>query len=370
MSWWHPAPDTAASEVVGYVLITGISILAITAVMLTSGPALEKVQSSQQHDAMLRYFHDLDQGFSMLLSGVPSGSTPVWSVSMSQGSISLDSGGDQIWVYATDKDIADNPGSPGSSERTLWYRGFSDGDPTFTADLDGSSLSNSLAVEAYRWQGATKTELSTSISGSAPEWDISATLGGKDVYLDDNTTEWRFYDTSNPSNPSGPPFARAWIIDGGAVEWQRSGADFQRILYQNTAIVALIDDGQVMHNDPRLKEIDTSGSTDHAFIRLANIDGTVSLGGQTSASVLLSSEGNHPRHASSKIEQVQLYPPTSTTTAWKRLLTDADTGYGYEWIADPDSGGGEPAAIHNDGGNHISVTMVETNVHMTLQGGV
>lgn len=367
MTWWQSSSDQAASEVVGYVLVTGISVLAITVVMLTGGPALEEIRSSQQHDSMLGYFHDLDAGFSMLLSGSPAGSTPVWRVSMSSGSISLDQGQGHVFVYAIDQE----------DTQEFWYHNFSDADDTFNIEQSQGSLSNTLNVQAWSWEGATKTKISATASSTpAGNWEI--TLGEA---IEGRSIEIAVHDGAPGSTK---PIARAWMIDTGAVEWTRGGAEQKRILYQNTGIFTIkSDDQHVLHNHPRIREPENAGTDGmHLFVRVAKIDGTVSLGGRSTASVLISSDGNHARHSSSDVSRVQLYPPSAAKVAWKRFLTDDALGYTYAWDDNPGSGTSdvEPVAYIETGnpnwkrnGNNLgslSTTLVETEATLTLRGGV
>lgn len=368
MTWWRAGSDDAVSDVVGYVLVTGISVMAITIVLLTSGPALEEIQSSQQHDSMIRYFHDLDQGVSMLLSGAPAGSTPVWRVAMPSGSISIDQGTGHIWAVATDK----------TSTRGLAYRAIDDGDNTFEIQFYAGSAPADFQATATKWDAGKRTILDqptiTDLGTGNEEYQVELTNGGA-VPIEDGSIEVRFYDGPPTDNA---PFSRVWLVDSGAVEWSRAGSDFQRILYQNTAILALRDEGQVLHNDPRIRAPEDTGSNgEHVFLRIARINGTVSLGGEVTASVLISSAGNHPRYSVADVERVQVYPPTSTTTAWQRFLTNANLGYTYAWDATPTPGGppagdAQPVAFRDKsshGLNTLSLTFVEADIKMVQKGG-
>ncbi len=354
MTWRCPGSDTAVSEVVGYVLVTGITVVAITLVMLTSGPALDRIQADQQHDAMLGYYHDLDQAFSEILSGSPAGSTPVWRVGMGSGSLALDNGPGHMWAYAVDE----------HEDKRLFYGGFDDGDNTFTVVRAGGSGSvTGLSAEAWSWDGTQKEEITVGVDGSDP-WTI--TLTGED--LESNTVEVRF------SDDDADEFSRVWFVDAGTVEWTNRGSDRTQLLYQNTGIISARDGGQVLHNQPRIpapQVIEEDPKTENIFVRIAQIEGTASVGGQTQATVLVASDGNHVRHSTTQAERVQLYPPTSTTTAWERYLTNDVRGFDYTWDQAP---GGEdiPVAYKDTDGadDELHVTMLQTEVTMALRGGV
>lgn len=354
-----PGSDAAVSEVVGYVLVTGITVLAITLVLLTSGPALDEIRSNQQHDSMLRYFHDLDQNFDTILSGSPSGAAPVWRVAMSSGSLSVDNGTDNMWVYATDHD----------EDHLTSYAEFNDEDNRFKIDVDGS-LDGNLLANASVWEGGEDTEItadvSSAASGATHEITLRETDTGRDVPLAGNTVQVEFEDSGNTDGV----FSQAWITDAGTIEWANPGGDLDRIVYQNTAIIALVDGGQVLHNDPRIKPTqDLEGDNVYDYIRLATVNGSASIGGRTTASVLLSSQGNYERHSTTTAERVQLYPPVNTAEAWERLLTDDNRDYRYTWTSNEAGGTVDFAEHTKPSSGELHVTMVQTQVTASLQGG-
>lgn len=371
MSWWHPSNDAAASEVVGFVLVTGISVAAITIVLLSGGPALEQVRSSQQHDAMVGYFHDFDQAVSQILSGAPKGSTPVWRVSMSAGSISVQDD-NHTWAYAVDK------GQDG-----LWYGNFSDGDHSFNITKNGSGSLNIDTIKASAWDGAWETELDATNPGSVPadgSVEIKLTETGVNYDISGHTVSVTFY--SGPPSDN-PPFARVWFVDAGAVTWEKFGAKTQRIHYENSALISDIDEGQVLHNTPRIQPPEDDGDQgEHIFIRMLRINGSASFGGRQTAEILVSSEGNHPRHSSPNVTRIQLYPPERTSTVWERYLTNCPNGFTFTWKDDATDAenGSEPVAFRSEVNkpcpsltdperDDLAVTMVETGIKLQLRGG-
>lgn len=356
MKWRLPETDVAASEVIGYVLVTGITVVAITLVLLTSGPALDEIRSNQQHDSMIRYFHDLDQNFDTILSGSPSGSTPVWRVAMGSGSLSVQNGTGHTWVYATDND----------PDLETWYADFDDEDNRFTIDIQGS-VSGDVLANASLWEAGKETELDATVVHDNPyEIILNETSTGADVPLAGNTVQVELEESGNTDGV----FAQVWITDAGSIQWANPGADLDRIVYQNTGIIALVDGGQVLHNDPRIKPTrQIEGDNEYDFVRLATVNGTATIGGRTTASVLLESQGNYERHSTTKAQRVQLYPPTSAAEAWERFLTNENRGYEYNWTSNQ-AGGTVPVAYHDKPPRgELHVTMVQTHVTARLQGG-
>lgn len=351
------------SEVVGYVLVTGITVVAITLVVMMSGPTLDRIQSDQAHDSMVGYFHDLDQSFSKILSGSPTGSTPLWRVALPGGaSVSVTNGPGHMWAYAVDHE----------EEPQLVYGGFDDGDDTFTVVVDKGLIAGDLEFDAWKWEGTDRVDdrkgLCTEDGG---EWTCGISWA-----LEGSTTEIVFSDSLGEDS-----FSRIWIVDGGSVVWTQPGSDPLRILYQNTGIISLRDGGEIMQNTPRIPapqtlEEDDDGDPlkEHVFVRLTKVDGAVSIGGQTSATLLVSSDGTNVRHSTASAERVQLYPPTSADTAWQRYFnaTDDPTGFDYTWDEDPE-GLGIPVYYKDkstEDGGELHVTMLQTEITLGLRGGV
>jgi hypothetical protein len=361
VTWSSSGTDTAASEVVGYVLVTGITVLAIGLVVLTSGPTLDRLRSEQQYDSALRYFHDLDQGMEQLLSGSPAGSTPTWRIALGGGSLALDNGTQHKWAYAVDE----------NANRDTWLGAYEDDDNQVDVEIQGSwsDGSDTLDVEATRWDADEDEALETSVSGSNP---YTITLeeddGGSstDAPVAGTTIQLVLSEADEAD-----PFAEAWITDAGTIEWTHSGSDQLRLLYQNTAIVGDRDDGQVLQNTPRLRPHDTlDDGTESLFVRLVSMEGALAVGGQTTATVLLQSEGTHSRHDASDVERVSVYPATSGETAWNRYLTADHRDFSFTWHDDPGSGSlsGPPAAVMTTGADGLDVSLAQTEATITLRG--
>lgn len=357
-------PDEGADTVIGFVLVTGISLVMISVVMLMGAPALEQVQSRQQVDSMVSSYQRLDRGVSTLLSGAPAGTTPSWQVSMAAGSLSLNEGGEHVWG------VVANRHQEGGDYR-FWFGEYADGDGEIVVENDGEDVSQ-FELTATRWDTDSEEEDETSAtttlnSGNTFRFGDDVT---EDLWnLAGNATQFRLRDTSN--EPGNRTVAHAWFIDAGAVDWTLSRSDQIRLLYQNTAILADIDDGQVLHNMPRLRSPDTDGSEDSVFVRVVNLNGTIAVGGRSTSDILLSSEGNHGRISTSNATEVQIYPPTSMHDAWERHLKDDDVGLGYSWMDDASRPfvGEESAAFFQTSEDEMTATLVETTVQMRRSGG-
>jgi hypothetical protein len=357
--------DLAADTVIGFVLVTGISILMISVVMLMGAPALEQVQSRQQVDTMVGSYQRLDRGVSTLLSGAPAGTTPSWQVSMADGSLSLDDGGDQIWVFAVNRHQE-------GGDYEFWFGNYSDGDGKLDVKYSsGPSIpSGQFKMTGVRWDKEEDVDSNseTHTGSSFDPGDDYEITDAVDWELAGHVTQVKLEDQSNEDG--NETVAEAWFIDAGAVEWELRRSQIIRLYYQNTGILADIDDGQVLHNTPRLRAPDTDGETDSVFIRIVNLNGTVAVGGRSTSEILLSSEGNHPRVSTSNVTQVQLYPPTSMIEAWERHLTSDITGTAYDWDeSDAVFGPNEGAAFFDASGDEMSATLVETKVVMDRTGG-
>lgn len=356
------SPDAAADTVIGFVLVTGISISLITVVMLMGAPALQEIQNRQQTDAMVSSYQRLDRGFTTLLSGAPAGTTPAWQVSMSQGSLSTQQGGEYVWGYAVNWTRFGN-------EYGLEFADFADGDAEITIYNDQQAFgSGDFVVQATRWEADTEAADQT-ISGTQLGTD-STTTKTLNWELAGHSTQLEFFDAEHSTDK---PVAEAWFVDAGAVEWTVSGQDLTSLYYQNTAIIVDVDDGQVMQNAPRIRTpSDTGSGGESVFVRIVKIQGAVSMGGRSSGEVLLSSEGSHARLSSGDVHRVQLYPPTRTMEAWERRLTDESRDYTYELESDPGGLGTEEKFVFRDNSTlsgDLSTTFVETDVTMSMAGG-
>lgn len=362
--------DLAADTVIGFVLVTGISLLMISVVMLVGAPALEQVQSRQQMDSMVASYQRLDRGVSTLLSGAPAGTTPSWQVSMADGSLSLDDGGEHVWGYVINKKIDGN-------EYRFWFGGYSDGDNELTLRYEGSnSIQDAdFEIQAIRWEAGEDVEEwedpAEPTVTTNDEYTFGVTSSSADLWnIAEHTTQIRLLDTSNDDGEQ--LVAEAWFIDGGAVEWKlTTGGSMKRLLYQNTGIIADIDDGHVLHNSPRLRTPDHSGDQMEVFVRVVSIDGAVAVGGRSTSEMLLSSQGNHDRFSSAMVTHVQLYPPTSLIPAWERHLTNEAAGFDYQWRDTSPLVGDEGVAHRGPptGDEVFTTSLVETDLVMKRSGG-
>lgn len=352
--------DLAADTVVGFVLITGISLVMITVVMLMGAPALEQVQSRQQVDAMVGSYQRLDRAVSTLLSGAPAGTTPAWQVSMGEGSLSLDDGGQHLWGFVANHERDGN--AYGFS-----FASLADGDAEIEVHNDGPTGigSDEFQVKATRWEAGDDAAFQWSSKMAFPA-DSSHTLDFWSWDLEGRATQMELFDLAYSSEK---PVAEAWFVDGGAITWTTdAGGSHTRVLYQNTAILTDIDNGQVMHNTPRLRGPESVGSGDDqkVFVRFVKFDGALAAGGRSTSEVLLSSQGSHTRVASTNVDSVQIYPPTGMMTTWERYLDDT---VGYDWEEDPGGlGGDEQAATIAAGSNELSATLVETDITLRRTG--
>jgi hypothetical protein len=358
-------PDAGADTVIGFVLVTGISILMISVVMLVGAPALEQVQSRQQVDSMVGSYQRLDRSVSTLLSGAPAGTTPSWQVSMADGSLTLDEGGTQIWGFAANR-------WQENQEYEFWFGEYDDGDSQVKILNAGPATNGDLRVEITRWENdddkTTDTETIAGGLGNGGEHDVNALTWD----MAGQSTQIKLKDLGNEDG--NRTVAHAWFVDAGAVEWSLSrGGEMKRLFYQNTGILADLDEGQVMHNPPRLRAPDDDvAGEESVFVRIVNLDGALSVGGRSTTDVLLSSEGNHARLSSGNATQAQIYPPTETLTAWKRHLATADDGLGYSWEDGKSVFTSSEAAAYYDApasSDEIAVTLVETTVEMARSGG-
>lgn len=356
--------DRAADTVIGFVLVTGISLLMITVVTILGTPALEQVRSRQQTDSMVGSFQRLDRSVTTLLSGAPSGSAPTWQVSMADGSLTVDDGPEQVWVYAAE--IQRN-----NDHYQFWFGDYADGDRDieiyYDAGGDGfSSPDQELAIEATRWEGDNQAAGPDGSTGT-PAQDTSMTITLPwDVV--GHSTKLELFDEEIGTDK---PIAVAWIVDAGAVEWTLSNGHQQTVRYQNTAVVSQLDGGEVLHNIPRLPSNVIEGSDDErAFVRVVKLEGDASFGGRSSHELVVSNGGSHSRFSRGSIERVQLYPPTSTQQTWKDRVTNEDIDFTYDWEADPGGasfGLADEAAAVRDAQNlanngELSTTFVETVV--------
>lgn len=365
--------DVAADTVVGFVLVTGISLLMMSVVMLVGAPALEQVQSRQQVDAMIGSYQRLDRGVSTLLSGAPAGTAPAWSVSMADGSLSIDEGGDHLWGFVVNR-------WQQGGEYKFWIGGYADGDDELTIKNDEESTTiaaDEFQITATRWEADDDVATQTTESyanqlGKGDTYtlnDASFASGGM-WELSGQTTHLKLMDLGNDAG--NRTVAHVWLIDGGAVEWeQTSGGSMMRVLYQNTGILADQDNGQVLHNTPRIRPPNEEvAGKEKVFIRVVSLQGALSVGGRSTTEVVLSSQGNHPRVSTANATQAQLYPPVSTIEAWERHLTNEKAGFTYTWNSN--EGGslfvGDEAAAHYSAPD-LSATLVETNINLARSGG-
>lgn len=365
--------DLAADTVVGFVLVTGISLLMMSVVMLMGTPALEQVQSRQQVDSMIGSYQRLDRGVSTLLSGAPAGTAPAWQVSMAEGSLSLDEGGDHLWGFVV------NRWQQGETYE-FWIGDYADGDDQLVIENNGPHIaSDDFQIKATRWEADDDVAVDTTKRTEFPD-DATYTLddssfdSGTFWDLEGHTTHLKLMDLGN--DVGNETVAHVWLIDGGAVEWEQTrGGSMMRLLYQNTGIVADMDEGQVLHNTPRLQPPDEEvAGEEKVFVRVVNLQGAFSVGGRSTTEVLLSSEGNHPRISTANATQAQLYPPTGMIDAWKRHLTNENAGFNYDWDAPGDrdvfvDADDEQAAHYTPGDGELAATLVETNVNLTRAGG-
>ncbi len=371
MTSWSRVDDQAADSVIGFILITSIALAAITIVLMSGGPALDRVQSSQESDAMVRFMGDLDAAVSSLISGAPAGSAPVWQVSMARGSLSLDDDG-HLWLITADRR------DPGGKEYALQFHSFSDGDQTFTLYNAGEDLTG-LEATATVWDGADDEATSVTLDGAsstnvAEDTTAVIELG---VPLSGETIELLFFE-GDPD--SVPPIARVWFVDAGAVEWRSATSD-SRVLYESSAIVADEDGGTVFHNTPRIRGPSVKGDgSESIFVRIVKFDGSATVAGRTTTEVLLSSGGNHARFSHGDVERVTLYPPIDLQAAWigedctnpTGRLADDTLGYSYTVMCNPGGDEHEPLAYRDinsltGASPQLSVTLVETLITLEVQ---
>lgn len=322
---YHPrgGPDVGVSHVVGFILITGISIVSIAVVLLGGGPTLERLQAGQETQSMTQAMVGLSEEIGNLVTGAPASTTPSWRVAFSQGTISLNQTG-HVWGYAVDL----------HSDHRIDWGSLQNGDGTIKAHLASSSDIASPGVSAWSYDGATETQLTSASLTDTSTWSDGQTrtieltsspstfeLGSVDgikVHIKDDTTV----------------VAKAFFFDTGAVVWESStGGQVREVAYENSGILVRQDDGVILRNTPTLRPPADTGtqSTEKRslFFRVIGLDGSASTGGQTSVTLLMDSGGNHARYSQADVERIQVYPPPRYDVGWHRLLTDELAGFPY-----------------------------------------
>lgn len=346
--------DQGAESVIGFVLIFGIALAAITVVLLGGTPVLDKVQSEQETDSLARFMNDLDTEISGLISGAPAGATPVWRVSMARGDLHLEDG--HVWAYAIDQD--DDAGAG----RSLGYAGFHGGTTTFTIVNEGAALAD-LRATGLLWDGSGSTPVTVTVPSSLGA-GASATVTLSQA-MERRSIEVQFYEGAS----SVIPFARVWLVDAGAVVWEISaGGALKEVTYQNTGVIHRQGDAMAFVNDPRVRPpVERSSDVDDVFLRIVNLNGNVEVSGRSSTEVLLSSGGNHARFTGSEVNRVQIYPSEQHDAAWVRLLDSDELGYTFT-VDSVGSGADEAerATYAPSGGKTLATGFVETPVQLEV----
>ncbi len=313
-------PDVGVSNVVGFVLITGISLLTISVVLLGGAPTLERVQSGQEVQSMTHAMNGLSEEVSTLVTGSPESTTPSWRTAFSRGTVSLNQTG-HVWGYAVDN----------HEDHRIDWGSLHNGDGTIEAYLASPSSVASPSATVSTYDGAKKTELGTAGFADGSSWADGETrtidlvkgisdddIDGIEVTVKDGSTV----------------IAKAFFFDTGAVIYSNAaGSQVQEVAYENSGVMVRQDQGVVLRNTPALRPPQETGTDKDpkrsVFFRVISLDGSASSGGQTSVTLLLDSGGNHARYSQADVERVQIYPAARYVDGWHRLLTDEVAGFPY-----------------------------------------
>lgn len=345
--------DDAADTVIGFILITLVALVAITLVLIGGEPALERVQSGQEADSMLRYFGDLETEVSGLITSSPAGATPVWRVAMPRGDLELR--GAHVWAYAVDLEVAGNT-------YRFDYAGFGDGDDRMSIQnpaTGSTSLAAGARIDFYQHQGAVETALGThSFAGGFPTGSVEAVT--LPIALEDNVLELRLFRDATDTTP----VARVWFIDTGAMVWHLPvGGTNQRVAYENSGVISEQGNAAFVYNEPKLRQPKARSATiDDVFFRAINLDGTVSAAGRSATDVLLVSGGTHSRFSSSDVDRVQIYPALHWQTPWTQLLDEDTLGYTYTIATHAFASDGQQVATYEAGAKTLATSFVETDI--------
>lgn len=353
--------DAGVSDVIGFILITAIALVSVTLVLLGGQPTLERLQSGQEVQAIAASMNSLDHEVESLITGAPASTTPTWRVSMGRGSVNLNDTG-HVWTVAVDLGSGIN----------LEFGSLDDGDNLVCVKDNGSTSISDPQVRAFLHTASSVSQITGASVASgcgAGEWqlDVVSNIAG-------NSTEVRFHDGS-PS--STPVLHRVYFIDSGAVIWSEGG---QEVAYENTAVILRQPNGLVMDQRPSLRPPQETGSSSSPkssiFVRVIKLNGTLGLSGQTSATVLLDSDGNHIRLANGDVERVQIYPPPRYREAWTRMLDDDTLGYPYtvsqNSLANPatrafcDKAAATSCDPDGTALDELAISIVETNVRLEV----
>jgi hypothetical protein len=360
--------DGGASEVIGFVLVTAIVIVASTMVLMWGEPALDRVQSHEEVDSMIRYFSVLESEISGLASGAPEGSTPTWRLAMPRGEMHLDSN-PHVWAF-----VVDLPPPVGVGDHHFSVGAFADGDAAFTLRNLGDTVVTPSA-RAFSFAGAIQTSLDDPAiagpwtNGGDRDKAITLELGGADQALAGGSFEVRIYDDLLSDDE---PIARIFFIDSGALVWALpAGGDLDRVIFENTGVIAEQDDVPLLHNNPRIPGPRTrdDGDAESVFVRVIRLSGSLSLSGRSTGEVLLGGGGNHGRFAAGAIERVSIYPAATFAEAvWKDFLDDDLLGNTYTVTSEAFGAETVWRAYRDadDANVALSATLVETPVSMEV----
>ena len=203
-----PAPhDDSVSPVVGTVLLLGIFAVASAAVLLVSGPLLERLQGQSATHSVLGDITDLHDA-SLALAGPDSQRT--LTVTNARGSLGVAPEGAMLLLYDTDAS-----GTTTCDFRLTGWHDTGAGSLTFTTSgcpaANAGGCGAGVCVDAARvLGGAVQPISSTSNAGSITF--TSDTLG---------TDDWRFRLVDTSTDPD-TAYAEAWLVRSDSVHWEDS----------------------------------------------------------------------------------------------------------------------------------------------------
>lgn len=238
--------EDAVSPVVGAVLTMSIVVGAIIAVMMWGVPTLQKAQSQAAVDSVVQEMTLLDDVIDDLAQsggGVAAEAT----FSYDRGSMSLTGDGDR-WIvsYTLDSDAA------------IRLEDVSDVDHTYTLKNEGSSTIKGIKVEHSRvaddgQETLNQVDVGDLAPGETAEVDVRDP-DGLDYPLEQTFVRAALYQFGvSEDNLVGD----AWIVDTGAVRYERSApAGFYRVRLVNGGVAVDEPHGSRMENLGAVKHVD------------------------------------------------------------------------------------------------------------------
>lgn len=240
--------DGGASPVVGFVLVLGIALTAMTIVFLWGAPTLDSVQSSQTAAAADREFNSLSREVETLLAGAPAATTPIWSPTLTRGAITV-TNEPRVWAagFNAGPTTVFEWGDVSDGDNDLQFHQLNPGGSDVLVRVDAVNFSGPDTNQLYVRIGAADCDAATSVPASTVTTvEVFAdSICGDEKDIRNDTILFTFTENGGTGN------AQLLVVDASAVAWDLRAPDFHyRQEFQNGAVLSGQAEGGPSRNRP------------------------------------------------------------------------------------------------------------------------